>query len=121
MLTPEAASRADELIAATRRLERELATRLAPLGLTVDAWRVLRLVAAEPGRTMSELTESVVVPPATTTRLVDALVAAALVHRKPAAEDRRSVVVHPTNAGRDLLARADSAAAAAIAEFSARA
>lgn len=121
MLTPEAATRADDLIAATRRLERELGARLAPLGLTVDSWRVLRLVAAEPGRTMSELTESVVVPPATTTRLVDALVAAALVHRKPAADDRRSVVVHPAAAGLALLVRAEEVAADALSVIAARA
>ena len=55
---------------------------------------------------MSELAEFTQLPPASLTRLVDGLVADNLVHRKPDPRDRRGVLVHITERGLALQARA---------------
>ena len=105
---PTATGAADlvELLTATsRRVERAVSAALAEDGGTLDGYRVLRCLAAEPGATMGRLVARLQLPGPTATRVVDGLVDAALVHRLPDPEDRRRVVVHLSAAGRVRLAR----------------
>jgi DNA-binding MarR family transcriptional regulator len=69
---------------------------------------VLRSLVAAPGRTMGQLGAALQLPGPTATRVVDALVAAALVYRLPDPADGRRVVVHPSALGRSRLVRWES-------------
>jgi DNA-binding MarR family transcriptional regulator len=98
-----------ELLTATsRRVERAVATALAEDGGTLEAYRVLRCLAAARGTTMGRLVARLQLPGPTATRLVDGLVDDTLVYRLPDPEDRRRVVVHLSAAGRTRLARWES-------------
>jgi DNA-binding MarR family transcriptional regulator len=102
------APRADlvELLTATsRRVSRAVAAALAEDGGTLEGYRVLRLLAAEPGRTMGQLAGALHLPGPTATRVVDGLVDSALAYRLPDPADRRRVVVHASALGRTRLAR----------------
>jgi DNA-binding MarR family transcriptional regulator len=90
---------------AERRVTRRLAPVLAYHSCTVERWRALALLAGGTSHDMSELAEFTQLPPASVTRLVDALVADNLVHRKADPHDRRRVLVHITRRGRDLQRR----------------
>ena len=95
-----------ELLAATsRRVSRAVAAALAEDGGTVDGYRVLRALAAAPGRTMGQLATALHLPAPTATRVVDALADAALVYRLPDPADGRRVVVHVSAMGATRLAR----------------
>jgi DNA-binding MarR family transcriptional regulator len=95
-----------ELLTATsRRVSRSVSAALAEDGGTLDGYRVLRCLAASPGRTMGQLAATLHLPGPTATRVVDALVDAALVYRLPDPADRRRVAVHPSALGRTRLAR----------------
>ncbi|WP_138731485.1 MarR family winged helix-turn-helix transcriptional regulator [Modestobacter excelsi] len=110
-----AAPRADlvELLTATsRRVSRAVAGALAEDGGTLDGYRVLRLLAASPGRTMGQLVATLHLPGPTATRVVDGLVDSALAYRLPDPADRRRVVVHASALGRTRLARWEGLVAA---------
>jgi len=92
-----------------RRLRRGSIAQLAPLGMTYAQARALRLVAAGPPLRMAELAARLEVVPRSATDMVDALERAGLVTRHADPEDRRSVLVGPTPAGRDLLERLEAA------------
>ncbi|WP_138757318.1 MarR family winged helix-turn-helix transcriptional regulator [Modestobacter altitudinis] len=109
------APRADlvELLTATsRRVSRLVGQALAEDGGTLDGYRVLRLLAAGPGRTMGQLVATLHLPGPTATRVVDGLVDAALAYRLPDPADRRRVVVHASALGRTRLARWEGLVAA---------
>lgn len=89
-----------------------LAAALEEAGGRLEEWRVLALLAEAPGRTMSEIAEAVFLPAPSLTKLVDRMVAANLLHRRPDPADRRRVLVHPTERGRAQHARLSEAAAA---------
>jgi DNA-binding MarR family transcriptional regulator len=93
------------LSATTRRVSRAVASALAEDGGTLEGYRVLRCLAAAPGRTMGQLISALHLPGPTATRVVDGLVDAALAYRLPDPDDRRRVVVHPSALGRTRLAR----------------
>jgi DNA-binding MarR family transcriptional regulator len=102
-----------ELLTATsRRVSRAVSAALAEDGGTLEGYRVLRSLAAAPGRTMGQLVSGLHLPGPTATRVVDGLVDAALAYRLPDAEDRRRVVVHPSALGRTRLARWEGLVAA---------
>jgi DNA-binding MarR family transcriptional regulator len=84
---------------AERRVTRRLAQVLAHHACSVERWRALALLAGEDSHDMSELAEFTQLPPASVTRLVDALVADNLAHRKADPRDRRRVLVHITRRG----------------------
>ena len=87
---------------AERRVTRRLAHVLAHHACTVERWRALALLAGDESHDMTELAEFTQLPPASVTRLVDALVADNLAHRKADPRDRRRVLVHITRRGLDL-------------------
>jgi DNA-binding MarR family transcriptional regulator len=84
---------------AERRVTRRLAQVLAHHACSVERWRALALLAGDESHDMSELAEFTQLPPASVTRLVDALVADNLAHRKADPRDRRRVLVHITRRG----------------------
>jgi len=92
-----------------RRLRRDSAAQLAPLGLTYGQARALRLVAHEGPLRMADLAARLEVVPRSATTMVDGLEGAALVARRADPGDRRSVRVELTPAGRRLLDRLERA------------
>jgi DNA-binding MarR family transcriptional regulator len=97
---------------AERRVTRRLAQVLADHACSVERWRALALLAGEQSHDMSELAEFTQLPPASVTRLVDALVADNLAHRTADPRDRRRVLVHITRRGVALQRRLSSRIAA---------
>jgi DNA-binding MarR family transcriptional regulator len=114
---PVAADLVELLTATSRRVSRAVAAALAEDGATLDGYRVLRCLVAEPGRTMGQLVTALHLPGPTATRVVDGLVDAALVYRLPDPADRRRVVVHPSAVGRGRLVRWEALVAAQEAAF----
>jgi DNA-binding MarR family transcriptional regulator len=74
-------------------------------GCSIEQWRVLNLLADGAGHTMTEVADHALLPAPTATKLVDRLVADTLVYRHPDPTDRRRVLVHIADRGRDLHAR----------------
>jgi DNA-binding MarR family transcriptional regulator len=105
---------------AERRVTRRLAQVLAHHACTVERWRALALLAGDESHDMTELAEFTQLPPASVTRLVDALVADNLAHRKADPRDRRRVLVHITRRGlalqRTLSERIEAESAAILGE-----
>lgn len=102
-----------ELVAlAHRRLTIGLAAALAEEDCTVDQWRVLRALADGQGHPMGELAQSLLIPQASLSRLVDSLADTGQVYRRHDEHDRRRITAHLSRAGRTRLARLDALAAA---------
>lgn len=84
---------------------------LARRGLTVEAFRALRVLADSPGMTVGELGRGVGANPPATTRIVDRLVTEGLAYRRADEVDRRRVLVMISDDGatlfRDVLAEID--------------
>ncbi|MEV6770038.1 MarR family transcriptional regulator [Nocardia sp. NPDC051030] len=91
----------EELARQLRRTSQELDRALAScLGETsVARWHVLTAVSGGTGIPMSQIGEATVLSGASLTRLIDAMIADNLVHRKVDATDRRRVLVFPTRRG----------------------
>ncbi len=73
-------------------------------GITRREWRVLAHLAVSEGVLSSELAERVGLDRARTSRAVSSLSDKHLVARTPRPGDRREIVLHLTDAGRDLYA-----------------
>jgi DNA-binding MarR family transcriptional regulator len=102
-----------ELLTVTqRRVASGVAAVLTEDGATLDGYRLLRSLAAAPGRSMGELVAALHLPAPTLTRLVDGAVDAALAYRLPDPDDGRKVVVHLSEPGRIRLARLEALVAA---------
>lgn len=116
----EIAGWVDELLGLARTTARDLNALLEPeVRITVDHWRVLRRLGQVPGASMKDLGDTVGVPAATLTRLVDQLVDRGLVYRSAAPGDRRRVLVVRSEEGADLCERAEEIInSAALAEGS---
>ncbi|MFG1848531.1 MarR family winged helix-turn-helix transcriptional regulator [Micromonospora carbonacea] len=116
---PEVPATPVDLLRVLTRAERLLARRvggvLAAEGLTVEAWRVLCLLADGQGHPMSEVAAEESLPPGTLTKLVDQLVDQNLVYRRIDPHDRRRIRAYLSARGRreqervDALVRADLA------------
>jgi DNA-binding MarR family transcriptional regulator len=87
------------LTRAERLAARRLRTVLDEDGCSLDAWRVLTLLADGEGHSMTSVAEAAFLPPATLTKLVDHLVDQNLVHRRVDPLDRRRVLAHLTPRG----------------------
>ncbi len=87
------------------RRNRRLAAALKPLGIGVPQWRILAVLHERPGVGMNELADLTTVDRTTLTRAVDRMTRDRLVVRRSDAQDRRSVRLHLTAAGRELFRR----------------
>lgn len=65
----------------------------------MERWRALALLADRSGHPMSEIARFVMLPSPSLTRLIDAMVADNLVHRRVDPDDRRRVLIHITPRG----------------------
>ncbi|MEU5909561.1 MarR family transcriptional regulator [Micromonospora sp. NPDC047527] len=107
------------LTRAERLLSRRLGAVLADDGLTIEAWRVLCLLADGQGHPMSEVSAEASLPPGTLTKLVDQLVDQNLVFRRVDALDRRRIRAYLTARGRREHERLDQRVRASLAELGA--
>lgn len=90
----------------TRAMHRRSREALSDLGLTPASARALRVLGgSERPLRMSELAERLRIVPRSATTLVDALERDGLVERHPDESDRRSMRVHLTGPGSQLLDR----------------
>ncbi|MDQ2789213.1 MAG: MarR family transcriptional regulator [Actinomycetota bacterium] len=74
--------------------------------LSLDRWRVLELVARQPGVTMSGLATQLGTPSSTATRIVDSLVSNGALHRVVDLADRRRVGLKITDRGQATVTEA---------------
>ncbi|WP_433532770.1 MarR family winged helix-turn-helix transcriptional regulator [Micromonospora sp. CA-263727] len=88
------------LTRAERLLSRRVGGVLAAESLTIEAWRVLCLLADGLGHPMSEVATAASLPPGTLTKLVDQLVDRNLVFRRIDPADRRRIRAYLTDRGR---------------------
>lgn len=98
----------DLLTVVQRQAARGLALALAEDGCTLDQWRVLRGLGDGEGHAMGELSDALLIAPASLTRVVDGLVDAALAYRRQASADRRRISVHLSRQGRARLDRLEA-------------
>ncbi|MFT4262806.1 MAG: MarR family transcriptional regulator [Nocardioides sp.] len=92
-------STADLLGAAARALRHRYLALMAPYELTPGKARALRAIVQAPGLRLSAVADQLGIVPRSATEVVDALEARGLVRRAPDADDRRAVVVAPTEEG----------------------
>lgn len=78
---------------------------LAKFDVSLPMWRVLASLLHQDGQRMTHLAEHTSTDISTLSRLVASLEKKGLVLRTPAPDDRRSVIVGFTDAGRDLAGR----------------
>ncbi|WP_235618420.1 MarR family winged helix-turn-helix transcriptional regulator [Embleya scabrispora] len=102
----------EALTVAQRRLTRTLTVALTEEDCTLDQWLVLRTLGDGTGRSMGELARALVIPQATLTRIVDALVDGGHIYRRQSGADRRRITVHVSRRGTDRLARLNALAEA---------
>ena len=95
------------ITAVERQLTGALAADLEREGVSVEQWRVLEGLSQREGRAMSDIAGRAMLPAPTSTKIVDRLVAANLVHRRSDPYDRRRVLVLLTPRGRALRTRLD--------------
>jgi DNA-binding MarR family transcriptional regulator len=97
------------LAAAERAVTRRLARIVEQQGCSVEAWRVLCLLADGERHPMTQLADAALLPGPSLTRLVDRLVEDNLVYRRADDRDRRCVLLYATERGlalqRQLAAR----------------
>jgi DNA-binding MarR family transcriptional regulator len=92
---------ADLLHRLTRRLRREQAEQLAPLGLTPAQERALRVMTrSEQPLRMTELAGQLGIVPRSLTRVIDTLEEAGLVQREIDPRNRRAILLHLTDRGK---------------------
>ncbi|WP_019925117.1 MarR family winged helix-turn-helix transcriptional regulator [Nocardia sp. BMG111209] len=117
MTTPAENELPDLFFEVSKRMRRNQAAHLAPLGLTPAQARALRsIVRADGPMRMVDLATQLDVVPRTVTTVIDALEAAGLVRRTADPANRRSTLLEPTDAGRAVRARITEARRHAAAE-----
>ena len=87
------------LVEASRRATADLERVLGPQGLPVEFWRVLEVLSDENGRSMSVLADAVSMKLPSLSKLIDRMVAQALVQRAPDPLDQRRVLVYISDVG----------------------
>ena len=103
-----------------RELERRMNEAMAPLGLTAAQADALVVIGQAGPLSLKELGELLIAEAGHPSRLVDRLVEAGFVERRPAGDDRRRVVLSLTRRGRGLekrIARAREEVLALAAEL----
>lgn len=84
---------------ANKRLNKQL----SESGVPLDQWRILRTLSEADGMTMRALADAVSLNRPTMTKIVDKLVAEALVYRVPDPGDRRKVRIFLSDKGKAVL------------------
>ncbi|KAA0082619.1 MarR family transcriptional regulator [Mycolicibacterium sp. P9-64] len=88
---------------------------LAGTDLTVDRWRALTCIEANPGCSMSDVIDALVIPSTSATRIVDSLVEIGAIFRTISPHDRRRTTLRLSSDGQALLRDVEPTIAAAIA------
>ncbi|WP_419880692.1 MarR family winged helix-turn-helix transcriptional regulator [Peribacillus sp. B-H-3] len=86
----------------SRNLLRFLALQLKEYEVTPEQWSVLKSLEINDGVTQKELSQKTDKDQATLTRILDILERKLLIERRPNKEDRRSFLIHITEAGKKL-------------------
>ena len=89
------------LVRLHRRVSTAIAAELKQLGLSIPQFDLVSTLSEREGLTQQELAERLYVTKGNVSGLVDRLVEAGLVERRPLAGDRRSHALHLTSRGRD--------------------
>jgi MarR family transcriptional regulator, organic hydroperoxide resistance regulator len=97
--------------AGQRELERRTNEVMRPLGLTAAQADALAVIGQAGPLSLKELGELLIAEAGHPSRLVDRLVEAGLVERRPGAEDRRQIELSLTGKGRELEGRVEEARA----------
>ena len=97
------------VLAVQRESGRMLGEALRALGLTPAQHEVLEVLSGSRPLTLNELGSRLLCETGSPSRLVDRLVGAGLVERRPSLEDKRAVVLGLTTAGRKIERLADQA------------
>jgi MarR family transcriptional regulator, organic hydroperoxide resistance regulator len=105
------------LTRAERLMARRLTTILDTEGYSLDAWRVITLLADGTGHHMTEIAEHAFLPPATLTKLVDLLVDNNVVYRRVDDLDRRRIRAFLTPRGHSAFHRISAATRASVAQL----
>lgn len=84
------------------RVARQIERALGADGPNLEQWRVLDLLSDGNGHPMTEIAGHAMVPAPTLTKIVDRLIASALVYRRPDEIDRRRVLVFLSDHGREV-------------------
>lgn len=87
-----------------QRLSTAMAARLRAVGLSIPQFDLMSTLSEREGATQQELAQRLYVTKGNVSGLVDRLVDAGLVERRPTARDRRSHALHLTDRGRSLVA-----------------
>jgi DNA-binding MarR family transcriptional regulator len=98
-----------------RRVSGAIAGELRQLGLSIPQFDILSTLTEEEGPSQQDLAERLYVTKGNVSGLVDRLVTAGLVERRPVPEDRRSHALYLTEAGLDLARRGIAAQTAYVA------
>lgn len=98
------------LARAHRQMANLWSTDLKPVGLTLDIWIVLGVLATKPGQSMTNLADELSLNLPTVTKIIDRMVSDNLVYRKSHHRDRRRVLIFPTERGLELFHEASSIA-----------
>ena len=88
-----------------RQLESELEERLRPGGVPIEQYRILEVLDASEPCAMGEIAAQSLIEPPTLTKIIDKMVADALVYRAPDPGDRRRVLILTAPAGKALFKR----------------
>ena len=88
-----------------RMLRRVFNMRVAPMDLTQAQWRGLAYLSRNEGLNQVSLADLMEVQPITVARLIDKLVSAGLVQRRPDPKDRRAQLLFLTEKAMPLLAK----------------
>ena len=97
------------LSAVERTLTQRLDDALRAEGADIDQWRILRLLVARGGCPMTVVAEHTLMLAPRLSKLVDRMVSANLVIRRPDEQDRRRVLIAASPRGREALDGWDAA------------
>src|SRR5689334_9289388 len=90
------------LAQASRQVHQQLDAGFRHEGVPVEQWRILKLLAEQNGRPMSELTQAALLNHPTLTKMIDRMVSDALVYRRPDPKDGRKVLIFISERGRAM-------------------